>query len=259
MIRPSSRVAAILLTLATSAHAQAPAVQRLAFDVVSVKPNSSADTDMRLDTTPGGRFAAYNLPLIQFIRAAYTLQLHQIEGAPSWTTAARFDVNALTDTDISGPTQWNPGKYAPIQLMMQSLLADRFRMVAHMEERDAPGYSLVLRSAGSTAGKLIPTVTPCAPDCRLRTAPGMVDARNVPLPQFAELLSQVTGRLVVDATGLTGHFDFSARWTPDSAQGVGDAPSLFTALQEQLGLRLESRRVRLPTLVIDSIQHPDPD
>lgn len=252
-------VAAVLVQAVVPVSTQSAATNQPTFDVVSVKPNRSSNTAMRIDLAPGGRFTASNLPLIQFIRAAYTLQLHQIEQAPSWAVSERFDVIAITSADISGPVVWTPGRHAPMQLMMQSVLADRFKMVAHMEERNAQGYALVVRAAGSTAGKLIPAATPCAADCGLQNGPGIVNAHNVALAQFAELLSQVTGRLVVDATELAGNFDFAARWAPESAQGLGDAPSLFTALQEQLGLRLEPRRVRLPVLVVDSIQRPDRD
>jgi len=243
--------------LAASLVAQAPTPERPVFDVVSVKPNRSADTAMRIDLAPGGRFVGYNLPLIQFIRAAYTLQLYQIERAPAWAHAERFDVTALAGAAGTGPVVWTPGTYAPLQLMMQAVLAERFRMVGHMEERTGQGYALVQR--GNATEKLRRSGAACGNGCGLRNGPGSVEARQVPLRQFAELLSQTTGRVVVDETGLDGSFDFDLTWAPDTAQVVSDAPSLFTALQEQLNLRLEPRRVAIPTLVIDSIQRPDPD
>ena len=257
-------VGQLVITAAIMAAATGLAQSRVdvrpQFEVVSVKPNTSGEPGLRLDVQPGGRFMAVNIPLKQFIRAAYTLQLHQIADAPSWVDSDRFDIIGLTEHDLMAPIVWTPGTYAPMQLMMQSLLADRFNMAAHFEEREAQGYSLVVRSAGGTStGKLTPATVPCAPNCGMKIAPGSVSARAVPLPQFAELLSQLTGRLVIDSTGLTGSFDFDAQWAPDSQQTVTDAPSLFTALQEQLGLHLEPRRVPTPVLVIDRIDRPTPD
>ena len=94
----------------------------------------------------------------------------------------------------------------------------------------------------------------------MKIAAGSLSARNIPLAQFAELLSQQTGRVVTDSTGLTGGFDFELHWTPDSVQqSNADAPSLFTALQEQLGLKLEAARGPVDMLVIDHIEPPTPD
>ena len=229
------------------------------FDVVSIKPNHSEATGLSLDISPSGRMVALNIPLKQFIRAAYTLQLHQITGTPSWVDAERFDITAVSEAGFKGPVIWMPGQYAPVQLMMQSILADRFKMAARLTDREEQGYALVVRSPGSTAGKLIAGTTPCPPDCGVQNGPGTIAARNVPLPQVAELLSQKTGRLVIDDTGLTGRFTFDLRWTPEADQSVTDSPSLATALQEQLGLRLEPRRVRIPVLAVDRIERPDPD
>ena len=91
----------------------------LKFDVVSVKPNKSGETALRLEVQPGGRFMAVNMPLKQFVRAAYTLQLYQIADAPSWVDSERFDIVALTERDLMAPTVWTPGQYAPMQLMMR--------------------------------------------------------------------------------------------------------------------------------------------
>lgn len=231
---------------------------RMRFDIVSVKPNKSDDTNLRLDIQPGGRMVAANMPLLQFIRAAYTLQLSQIVGAPSWVERERFDIVALTTQDLSAPTLWKPGLFAPVQLMMQDILFDRFKLKAHTEARESDGYALILREPGSHVGKLRVHVESCTPTtCGMQIGPGSVRASGVPLPQLAELLSQLTDRLVLDTSGLDGAFDFGLEWTPEGTPG--DGPSLFTALQEQLGVRLESRMVPRSRLVIDSIARPDPD
>ena len=256
MSQPIRAVAMVLAFSTPLVHAQSGADERPRFEVVSVKPNRSGESALSLDIQPSGRLVAVNMPLKQFIRAAYTLQLYQIVNAPSWVDSERFDITALSNRDLSGPILWMPGKYAPPQLMMQSVLADRFNMVAHTDEREAQGYALVLRSPGGNSGKMIAATGPCAADCGMKVSPGKVSARGVPLPQFAELLSQLTGRVVIDSTGLTGSFDFDAQWAPESQQASADSPSLFTSLQEQLGLKLEPAVVKTKVLVIDRIERP---
>ena len=229
----------------------------LVFDVVSVKLNTSGEPGLRLDVQ-NGRFVAVNVPVKQLIRAAYTLQLYQIEGAPRWTETERFDITAVTDRQIGGPVVWTPGTYAPVQRMMQAVLADRFKMTARIDHRELPGYDLEQQPPGRTGGRLVAAVEPCAASGGSSTVPGVLRWRCAPLGQLAEWLSQVTGRLVADATGLTGRFDVELQWAPESQPAV-DAPSVFTAVQEQLGLRLTPRRVRTPVLVVEAIARPDAD
>ena len=259
LLRSSIAAAALAALCTAGVRTQSNPAEALRFDVASVKPNSSGDAALGFDVRPQA-LAATNIPLKQFIRAAYTLQLYQIADAPSWVDAARFDINATSDRDLRDARPWTPGApYLAVQLMMQSLLADRFRLVAHFEEREAPGYGLVLNRDGDRRG-LVPARTPCDGGCGMRPAPGRLTARGVPLPTLAEFLSQVTGRLVVDASGITGSFDIDLRWSPEGQPlGDTDLPSIFTALQEQAGLRLEPRRAPLKMLVIDSIARPAPD
>lgn len=252
---------AAFVVLSTAALlAQSPRSDAPAFEVASVKANTSGDASLRLDIQPGGRFIAANIALKQFIRAAYTLQLHQIADAPSWVDSERFDITAISDRDLTVSSPWTPGgRYAVVQLMMQSLLTDRFKMVSHLEERQAQGYDLVLHRPGDRT-KLTPAKGACDTGCGMRPGPGVLAARSVPMPTLAEFLSQVTGRLVTDGTGLAGTFDLDLRWTPEAQlRPDSDAPSIFTALQEQLGLRLDPRRAPLTVLVIDSIDRPTPD
>jgi bla regulator protein blaR1 len=229
--------------------------ERPAFEVTSVKPTTKSEGVIRLDIQPGGRFAMSDTPLKQVIRAAYTLQLYQIVDAPSWVDSERFDIAGVSDRELREPSgTWNPGQYQLVQLMMQSLLADRFNFRAHFEEREGQIYALV-RDRTERAPTLTPA-KPCGTDCQMQIAAGTLRARSVDMPQFAELLSQLTGRLVTDATGLDGAFEFSLRWTPESQEATSDAPSLFTALREQLGLRLEARRGPTKMLVVDSVDRP---
>lgn len=253
------RLTFVILAAATL-HGQTTIGPRIAFDVTSVKPNKNGDQLLRLDIQPGGRFVAVNIPLKQFIRAAYTLQLYQIVDAPSWVDSENFDITGLSDRDLTVTAPWTPGgQFAPAQLMMQSLLAERFQMRAHTETRQAQGYALVTASQRQGLTKLRAAALPCAPNCGMQTGAGTLSARNVPLPQLAELLSQVTGRVVIDATGAQGNFDMDLRWSAEADPGASDAPSIFGAVQEQLGLRLESRRVPTTILVIDFIDRPTSD
>src|SRR5215216_2574438 len=104
-----------LVLTTTVVASQSNSDQRPTFDVVSVKPNKSGETAMQLDLQPGGRLVVSNIPLKQFIRAAYTLQLYQIADAPSWVDSDRFDITAISERDLAGPTVWKPGHLAPLQ------------------------------------------------------------------------------------------------------------------------------------------------
>ena len=257
MITLIGRVVILVLAATATVAAQSPSIDRLKFDVASVKPNKSGEGVIRLDIQPGGRFVMTDVPLKQFIRAAYTLQLYQIVDAPSWLESERFDISAVSSRDLREGTTWKPGsQFAPVQLMMQSLLADRFNFRAHFEERQTQVYALV---RDERAAKGLTPAKPCGTNCSMQIGSGTLKAPNVRLPEFAELLSQLTGRLVTDASGLEGAFEINLRWTPESQEATSDAPSIFTALPEQLGLRLDARRGPVRMLVIDSVDRPTAD
>jgi uncharacterized protein (TIGR03435 family) len=263
----------------------------MAFEVASVKPNNSGDPGIRFGMQPGGRFTATNAPLRELIRFAYNLQNFQIMDAPDWIGSERFDVIAKAEGDIQ-PVQ--PGQMGPVQLMMQSLLAERFALKARRESREMGRYDLVLARADRRLGpQLKPSSTDCqalfaarrgggpppAPPgpgepmlCGFRIGPGRMQAGAFPLSQLANALAPQVQRFVVDRTGLTGNFDLEMTYTPERMpQGPPvpgapplpaidpDGPSIFTALQEQLGLKLESVRGPVDVLVIESVNRPTPD
>jgi bla regulator protein blaR1 len=251
-------VMALIVATTTSVivRGQEPS-ERLQFQVASVKANRSGESSLRFEAQPGGRFLAVNIPLKQLIRAAYTLQLYQIVNAPPWVDAERFDISAIADRDLTPTAPWTPGQFAPVQLMIQSLLADRFNLIAHVEMRPSQVYSLVRdQPERSHNAQFAPAATHSS---SMQIATGRLTARSMPLAQFAELLSQLTGRVVTDATGLTGGFDVDLRWNPDLQQSTSDAPSIFTAVQEQLGLKLVRSSAPVEHLVIDAIARPDSD
>jgi uncharacterized protein (TIGR03435 family) len=252
-------VAVVVLWSAAIAGGQSDG-DRPAFDVVSVKPNKIGDNVIQFQVQPGGRLVVVDIPLKQFIRAAFTLQLYQILDAPSWTESERFDITGVTSRQLNDGATWRPeGQYALVQLMMQSLLADRFNLRAHFEERQGQVYALVRDEARRSTSTLTPTRVPCGTSCGMKVGSGTLTARGVQLPQLAELLSQITGRVVTDASGLVGDFDIDLRWTPEPQSTGDDVPSIFTALPEQLGLRLEARRGPIKMLVIDSVDRPTSD
>jgi uncharacterized protein (TIGR03435 family) len=240
------------------------------FEVASVKPNQSGDVAIRVDTS-GGRFTATNVPLMLLIRLAYAIPEFRIANAPDWVRADRFDVSATIGEAASRERQ---------NAMLRTLLRERFRLVVRMEVREQPILILV-RSRPEAS--LLPTLKRSPTDCAALTAaarsgtpqppanrilcgvqrrPGGVSVGGMTMAQIAaELLTPEAGRLVLDHTGLDGAFDFDLDFVPAAAQGVAasDAVTLTTALQEQLGLRLQPQRGPVEVLVIDSVEQPTPN
>jgi uncharacterized protein (TIGR03435 family) len=221
------------------------------------------------------------------LRQAFDVQDFQIVGGPNWLATDRFDIVAKPPDGITGPEQIRP--------MMRALLADRFKLVAHNETREMPIFSLVVARAD---GKLGPKLSDAKVDCEARFAaarrggppsafpapgqpiecgfmigPGNMNVGGMPMLELARSLSPMVGRIVIDKTGLKGRYDFQMTYAPEGrgfgpGPGPGGAepppvdpntPSLFTALQEQLGLKLESERGPVDVVVIDRIEQPTED
>jgi bla regulator protein blaR1 len=269
---------------------QAPG-DRPSFEVASVKPNTSAGPNQIRVGMPGnGRFNINNMPLAELIRFAYELQPFQLTGGPDWINSQRFDVTATTGGQ-SGPPL--------VRQMLQSLLAERFNLAVHTETRDMAIYEMVLargdrrlgekmRVAGPDcapltmppgmpppppppAGAARGTLPPGAPGCPTVFGNGFLSARRTSMEQLARNLSRTVRRIVVDKTGMSGFYDMDLEFMPDGPlppQAPGapqfpnpnpDAPSIYTALQEQLGLKLESARGPVETMVIDRVEALVPD
>jgi uncharacterized protein (TIGR03435 family) len=282
----TSATVAALFALATAqiAHTASQANRDLFFEVASVKPNRG-DGPTESGTQPGGRVTMINVPVRMLIRSAYQVQDEQIVDAPNWINTEHFDVVAKAAAEIPRPTPDNPG---PLPSLMRSLLVERFKLAVHRETREFPAYALRLaRRDGKLGPQLHRSTADCAaiaaarggsagpppsgtdrPRCGIRAAGGEMIAGGLPLSQLASLLSSMVQRVVIDKTGLTGIFDFELKWTPDrtppgtpasTAPGDPDAPSIFTALQEQLGLKLESAKNPVEVLVVDHVERPTPD
>jgi uncharacterized protein (TIGR03435 family) len=251
------------------------------FEVASIKPAAPDARGTYIRNTGGGRVNINNMPLKELIVFAWRIQPFQISGGPAWIATERYDVSAKAE---SAP---KPGE---LPLMLQGMLEERFQLKTHMETKELPIYALVLARKD---GKLGPNLTESkeggctAPDPTQpprRQEPGQPPVRNcgqqmmsmrtmtavsVPLANIVPMLARMLGRTVVDKTGLTGKYDISLEWTPDESQtallppdapkpppGETQGPSIFTALQEQLGLKMESQKGPVEMLVIDLTEKP---
>lgn len=227
---------------------------RPTFDVASIKPNNSGTTIANGGGARGNRFGATNATLIQLLRTAYGVQEFQIEGEPGWAGVDRFDIVATIPTERR-PEEW--------PAMLQNLLAARFRLKLHRDIRQINGYALLVANGGL---KISPVDTSrCTPpngSCGFNATPTEIVARGMSMDQLATRLSRSIGQTVVNRTGVSGIFDYRVQWTQDDQfrePGASASPAIFTALTEQLGLRLQSQRVPIEVLVIDGVDRPTSD
>jgi uncharacterized protein (TIGR03435 family) len=245
-------------------YAQAPP-PRLSFEVASIKPNTSGSRSSGGGTRPGGRYVATNLQVRDLIGEAYSLQDFQLVDAPEWTSSERFDINATAGRETSDDET---------KLMLQTLLAERFGFVARRDTRELPIYELVMarpdhRPGPQLTGAAIDCTDPanknrkaeaafCGTNINISSNSAVMEAGSIPMSRFATVLAQFVNRIVVDRTGLAGGHNAKMTWTPNpNAETSG--PSLFTALQEQLGLKLESARGPVEILRVEKIDRPTPD
>ena len=255
-------VAAVLLGVPVLRAAQIQDSPR--FEVASIKPNKTdAQPFGVVGGDPGGvRFT--NIQLRDLIRRAYRFQEYQVLGGPNWIRADRFDVVARTTGPASVNAKWS---------MMRALLADRFKLRVHTESRNLLVYHLVrARKDGKLRPRLTRSTKPCVEGQTLPCAvmgisrSGELSARVDTMDDFVRRgLMFILGVTVIDKTGLQGNFDIDLKWTPESPAASFDGPSrttendgasIFTAIREQLGLKLEPQRGAVEVLVIDSVEHP---
>ena len=227
------------------AQSQTPAGTRLTFEVASIKRNVSGDPGASIRVQPGGQITVTNNSLYNLIRNAYgTQRFEMIPGAnlPSWIDSDKWDI-------LAKPPAGAPEVQEQMQLRLRSLLEDRFKLVARREMREMPIYELVVvRSDGQLGKQIKPSGDECATQGRARAAGeqpppmpagafcgtrsnnGTVSMKGVPLSNFVRNLGGMTGRFVIDKTGLTGPYDLDLQWTPDPAAGGPQAaPGRATA------------------------------
>jgi uncharacterized protein (TIGR03435 family) len=217
------------------------------FEAVSIRPNDSGVERSTAALLPGGRLDATNQTFQWLLRVTFGVQDFQIAGAPGWVETDRFDIHAKADI---------PGKLTPEQaaLLITGMLAERCDFQYHRETKDLVVYSLVVEKDGP---KLKAHEGGGLPTMNNESGPGRkaMQATKTSMKTLAINLSRLTNRTVIDKTGLSGEYDFALEWAPDEAVG-SDMPSLFTALRQRLGLRLESQRGPVEFIVIDRINKP---
>jgi uncharacterized protein (TIGR03435 family) len=267
------------------------AAKPLVFDAVSIKPNSGGTSVnnqgmvrsmVMMRNQPDG-FNAANVTARYLIANAYDVKDDQVSGGPDWVGSKGYDIQAkVTGTDPSDPHQLTKDQRTQA---LQALLADRFKLVVHAETKEASIYALTVAKGGPKLTASQPSAAPAPPPnlppgavvrnyptdgpprggMMRMSGPGNLTVTAMTMTQLANMLSQQLHKTVVDQTGLTGTYDFTLQWTPDNlpASPTGDAqapepsgPTIFTAVQEQLGLKLESTKGPVKTLVIDHIEPP---
>jgi uncharacterized protein (TIGR03435 family) len=243
-----------------SVRAQQPA-GALEFDAVSVKPsdpNSRNGTVVSL--TRGGGLHVINATLKDLIETAYDARELQILGVPAWASATKYDVTATPGTHPEGAAVSQPGNNN-VRLKVQAMLKDRFQLQLHRETRSVPVYSLVVARGSIKPGVLRATDSPHK---GVNAGQGTMLGEAASMTDLTHKLSRLLDRLVVNHTGLEGNYDFKLEWTPDPGPSAPDGqpvetslgPSLFRALQQQLGLRLEATKGPVDVLVIDHVGKP---
>ncbi len=253
------------LAIRPQADGSTPA-DRQRFEVASIKRNVSGDQNLGLNLPSGQGFNVTNVPMLGTIMRAY--QVKNVAAAPDWVTEERYDIEAK-----AGGTPTSD----EVNAMLRTMLRERVKLKAHIEPREIPVYALVVArpnhpgtkplaldcdriqaaraAAGGQATGPLGSAAPCA-----YTWSGMgIISGGITMARFAGLLDWVAGRVVIDRTGLSGPYEFTVRFAPPSASvgaAADDRPDLFTALRDQLGLKLEPARAPVDTLVIDHIERP---
>jgi uncharacterized protein (TIGR03435 family) len=275
---PRLLIALFVLVTAVIGQAQSPPDPQ--FEVASIKLNTSGTRAVSIGASSPRVFKAENVWLRFLIETAWNVKDYQLSGGPDWATSNRYDIDARTDTDAS---------FEQMRPMLQALLKDRFQLALHRESKDLPVYALVAAKGGiklkvSAKENCItrdPNAPPSAPTpgqtylsfCGgLATSPRSLSGIAISMEQLTTALSNTMQRTVIDQTGFSGPFDVHLEWTEDQstpgfyAPGLapavsalpanGSGPTVFTVLQEQLGLKLESAKGPVTILVIDHAVRP---
>ena len=239
-----------------------------AFEVSTVKENKSGSSGSS-SNSHDGRFTATNVSLKNLLQyEAYGVPESRILGGPKWINSERFDVEAKTDSATTDRlrTLDHGQRRVEMQAMFQQLLAERFRLAVHWETRELPVYAMVV----AKKGPILHLTKELDGHSGTSSNDGELTARGLTMAQMADVLTQELsrelGRVVIDKTGIQGRYDCALKWKPDtgrisdgtdgSATSTDERPSIFTAIQEQLGLKLESTKGPVQVLVIDRVEMP---
>lgn len=245
-----------MLSLTLGMASAQPDAAPVRFDVVSVKPSAVGERDRAMQILPGGTIRFVAVPLSMMLMPAYDVRAFQILGAPAWIRSDLWDVQAKVENVR--------GKLTIEQLrpMLQALLEDRFDLKAHRETKVGPAYALVVSKKGTRMR------AHSTGDANVRNGSGSLEVTKGTMPWLAAWLSEKLQRVVTDQTGLSGAYDYVLEWSPAANEGSAiplsapptmaekPGPSIFTAIQEQLGLRLASRKRPVEMIVIDQVVRP---
>jgi len=245
-----------------------------AYELAAIKPGKPGLGSMILFTPDG--LTATRVTLKFLVKMAYRVEDDQIVGGPKWFDSNTYDVEAKVDSsEVAELSKLNENQRS---LMLQQLLADRFQLALHRENRDLPVYALVIAKSGPKLQEAKPGDTypnglkgrdgaPIGHAGPMTWGSGRLIGQGIPISSMVPALSQQLGRIVQDRTGLTGKYDVKLKWAPDEPQRGQAGPdsglaaesptaSIFTAIQEQLGLKLESRKAPVEVLVIELAESP---
>jgi uncharacterized protein (TIGR03435 family) len=243
---------------ATAAFAQAPAPPaRMAADahpsfaVATIKPHDPNSNRQGFNAV-GDRYTIRNQTIVSLMMFAYSIDKHQVVDAPAWTGADRFDIEGITDTP------GEPNQRQQQEEMLQKLLADRFGLRFHHEKRELPVYAIQIAKGGP---KLKPPANPDAEPDQEASGQGTEVTVTITSGSIADFILGMQfffDRPLVDQTGLTGRYDFKLRYTYDETHATDpNAPPVkFTAIQEQLGLKLDAVKAPIDVFVIDHVEQP---
>lgn len=258
--------------VAISVTSLVAAQQPLRFSVVSIKPSVDNGPGMKNEPRANGDYSVRKVTLSALLAGAYNIPSSRIEGVPSWWKTTRFDIDARYEP--AGPSAPVP----PRTTLLQSMLRDRFALIAHTEKRNLPVYALRIARTDQRLGPgLQHSTLACAgtdrpsntrdrntkapngaPACGAIEDPEEFIASGMTLDVLAQALRPAAGRDVVNETALAGRWDITLQFAP-VGEAIGDKPSVFTAVQEQLGLRLEPSTALLDVLVVDRVNQPTPN
>jgi uncharacterized protein (TIGR03435 family) len=246
MTKAIASLSLLLATVRVVAQTAAPS-----FEAASVKPGKANDDSSSWNSRPG-YLVMRNQTLNALIRIAYDLKADQVTGGPKWLDSDRFDVEARAA---------GPAKDPELLAMLQTVLAERFQLKIHRDTKLVPGYAMVVAKGGL---KVRPVEADGRP--RMNWGRGRIIAERATMKRLAEALARMLGSPVVDTTGIPGEFSFKLEWAPENSPSTslaGAAPteapigaSLFTVLQQDLGIRLEPRKAPIEVLVIERAEKP---
>ncbi len=236
---------------ATDSKASGVVLLGAAYEVATIRPTKPSDMG-GVRTLPSGEFISNGMSVKTTVGTAYGKFSFQILGGPAWFDSDRYDIEAKPDNALAeqlSKLTWE--QRTEVQgRMLQALLEDRLKLKVHLESRELPLFALVVEKSG------LLHETKAGDPYRMMVGSGKIVARGVSMDELADTLTGNIDHLVSNRTGLKGVYDFTLRYSDDVSAGDSSAPSIYTAIQEQLGLKLEPTKAPAQVLVIDRIERP---